>query len=325
VTAGTIEVRRAAPADHAAILPLLAAALGWRADEDLAGFFEWKHRANPFGESPSWVAVADNRVVGFRTFLRWEFQDTSGATLRAVRAVDTATLPEYQGRGVFRALTLAAIDDLKGVGVDFVFNTPNDKSRPGYLSMGWHAIGRLPVAARMRGPRGAVRTLRSRVPAGRWPLITSAGVPASDILDDPRVPDLLDTIARRGLRTRRTAAHLRWRYGYAPLGYRAITAGAIERGVAVFRVRARGRAREAAICEVLVPDGDRATASKLVREVGRATGADYVIRLGPPALTTGFLPMPGQGPILTWRAVTTNDPPPPLDRWQLSLGDVELL
>jgi hypothetical protein len=226
---------------------------------------------------------------------------------------------------VFRALTLGAIDDLAGEGVDFVFNTPNDKSRPGYLSMGWHAIGRLPVAARIRGPRGAIRTLRSRVPAGRWPLVTSAGAPASDVLDDPRVPALLDTMARRGLRTRRSAAHLCWRYGYAPLGYRAITAGAIERGVAVFRVRARGRAREAAICEVLVPDGDGATASELAREIGRATRADYVIRLGTPALTTGFLPMPGQGPILTWRAVTTNDPPPPLDRWQLSLGDVELL
>jgi hypothetical protein len=38
------------------------------------------------------------------------------------------------------------------------------------------------------------------------------------------------------------------------------------------------------------------------------------------------VPLPGQGPILTWRALdTTADAPPALDEWQLSLGDVELL
>jgi hypothetical protein len=36
------------------------------------------------------------------------------------------------------------------------------------------------------------------------------------------------------------------------------------------------------------------------------------------------LRMPGRGPILTCRAVATKDPPP-LDRWQLALGDVEPL
>ena len=68
--------------------------------------------------------------------------------LRAVRAVDTATDPDYQGRGLFTRLTLQAIDELRAEGVDFVFNTPNDQSRPGYLKMGWQVVGTLPTHVR---------------------------------------------------------------------------------------------------------------------------------------------------------------------------------
>ncbi len=41
-------------------------------------------------------------MIGFRTFLRWEFED-AGRVVRAVRAVDTATHPDHRGRGIFRA------------------------------------------------------------------------------------------------------------------------------------------------------------------------------------------------------------------------------
>jgi hypothetical protein len=111
------------------------------------------------------------------------------------------------------------------------------------------------------------------------------------------------------------------------LGYRALTAGRDPaEGVAVFRVRRRGKAAEAALCEMLVPDGATGAARHLARAVARTTGADYVVRLGRATPVGGFLPLPRQGPILTWRALdTTADAPPALDEWQLSLGDVELL
>ncbi|HYL52015.1 MAG TPA: GNAT family N-acetyltransferase, partial [Acidimicrobiia bacterium] len=131
-----VSVRRAVPEDRPAVLELLARSLGWSRSPEFTEFFEWKHERNVFGTSPGWVAVVEGRIVGFRTFLRWEFEHPDGRIRRAVRAVDTATAPDQQGRGIFRRLTLAAIDDLRSVGVDFVFNTPNDKSRPGYLKMG---------------------------------------------------------------------------------------------------------------------------------------------------------------------------------------------
>ena len=157
---------------------------------------------------------------------------------------------------------------------------------------------------------------------------SAAGVPAEELLRDPRAADLVAALGpARGLRTHRTVDYLAWRYGYAPLGYRGLAAGADPaEGLAVFRVRRRGRAAEAALCEVLVPDGEVRTARHLSRAVARATRADYVVRLGRASPSWGFLPLPNQGPILTWRALATAAAqPPPVDGWELSLGDVELL
>ena len=39
----------------------------------------------------------------------------------------------------------------------------------------------------------------------------------------------------------------------------------------------------------------------------------------------GYVPLPHQGPILTWRAPATTASDPPLDGWELSPGDIELL
>ena len=108
-----IHARPATDADRPAVLDLLSASLGWDLASGLPAYFDWKHLDNPFGRSPAWVAVdGDNadRIVGFRTFLRWEFEDSTGIVQRAVRAVDTATHPDYQGQGIFRLLTMTAVD-----------------------------------------------------------------------------------------------------------------------------------------------------------------------------------------------------------------------
>ena len=131
-----IEIRPATPEDRPAILALLTKSLGWHDDPRYQALFEWKHDENPFGPSPMWVACDGDRVVALRVFMRWQFR-RGDEILRAVRAVDTATDPDYQGKGLFTALTLHGLDELRADGVDFVFNTPNAQSLPGYLKMGW--------------------------------------------------------------------------------------------------------------------------------------------------------------------------------------------
>jgi GNAT superfamily N-acetyltransferase len=327
----SLTVRPAAPEDRAAVLELLSASLGWLPNEYFERFFAWKHEQNPFGASPGWVAVDGDRVVGFRTFLRWEYLGRGGRSYRAVRAVDTATHPEYQGRGIFRRLTMAALDDLRAEGVSFVFNTPNSQSRPGYLKMGWSEVGRLPASVRLRSPGAAVRVAQARVPADRASTPTDVGRSAIEALDDPSLPDLLASLPPESrLNTRRTDAFLRWRYGFPPLEYRALTvSNRAADGVALFRLRRRGPALECALCDVLVPGGDTAVERRLLRSVARESGADYVIRIGGPAAeVTGFVRLPGQGPVLTFRPVDdepgAETPGGALEDWRLSLGDVEL-
>ena len=324
-----IAVRRATDDDRTAVLALLADSLGWERDATFAEFFDWKHRRNPFGVSPAWVAVDRDEIVGFRTFLRWEFDDPDGRVRRAVRAVDTATAPAYQGRGVFRLLTTTAVDALTAEGVDFVFNTPNDQSLPGYLRMGWIEVGRLPLEARVTNVAGLRRMRKARAPAGRWPVATDAGTDASTMLADDRVATLLEQLpAPRGLRTTRTVAYLRWRYGLPALGYRALSIDDDPAaGLAVFRLRMRGGAIEAGVSELLAPPGTDA-ARRLLRAVRREAGADYVIRLGRAGRmlpTDGFVPLPRHGPVLTYRPLADASPPPRLRDLDFRLGDVELL
>jgi GNAT superfamily N-acetyltransferase len=312
--------------DEPAVLELLQASLGWVPDAQYGQFFAWKHRENPFGRSPAWVAVDGDQIAGFRIFLRWEYE-RSGAAVRAVRAVDTATHPDYQGRGIFSRLTLHAIEALRADGVAFVFNTPNDQSRPGYLKMGWQPVARLPVLARPRSIGSLLAVARARVPADKWSLPTNAGIPALEALADrDAVAALLQSCAGgAGIRTRRSPEFMTWRYGFGPLAYRVMHAGAnLSDGLIVFRLRRRGAAIEAAVCDVVVPDARPAAIARLVRKVLRESRADYAIRIGGRhAARAGAFPLPGQGPTLVWRSVAETVMPP-ADDWRLALGDVEL-
>jgi GNAT superfamily N-acetyltransferase len=327
VTDHPIDVRVAEPSDRRAVLDLLGASLGLSVDERFDSFFSWKHEHNPFGPSPGWVAVDDGAVVGFRTFMRWQHETPAGTVLSAVRAVDTATRPSHQGRGIFRRLTLHALDDLRAQGVAFVFNTPNAQSRPGYLKMGWREVGRLGVSARPASPMAMVRMARARVPADIWSVPTDRGRQAADVLAERGIPELLRSIAGApGLCTHYTQGYLRWRYAFGPLGYRAVTLGDdVREGVGVFRLRRRGPAVECVLCDVLVPAGNGGAHRALVRAVARQCGADYVIRLSrQPVDRAGFVRAPGQGPTLTWYPLAPATPGERLEDWALTLGDVEL-
>src|SRR5207247_2794774 len=189
---------------------------------------------------------AGGRVVGVSAFMRWRFL-AGDRVVTAVRAVDTATHPEYQGRGIFRKLTLEALDRLRG-DVDLVFNTPNEKSLPGYLKMGWRTVGRLPVLVAPRHPIHVLRRWRN----GEAPPARPVGAPtAAEVLADPDVSKLLTDRPEPRLHTVKTLEYLWWRYADAPLlGYRAVTErdpGGGLVGMAVFRVRPRGGLGEATV------------------------------------------------------------------------------
>jgi hypothetical protein len=240
--------------------------------------------------------------------------------------VDTATHPRARGLGIFRALTLRGVEELKSQGVDWVFNTPNDQSLPGYLSMGWRRLGRLPVVLRPASISVVPRLTAARVPADLWSVPTSAGDDVGAVLAE--VGELEELLASQpddegGVRTARSAAYLQWRYADGPVTYRAFLAGSsLREGVAFFRLRRRGPTTEVAIGDAFVPGGDARRAGRLGRLVLRASRGDYAISLGS-ARPRGWFRTSRIGPVLTWRALADAGAPE-IGRWELSAGDVEL-
>jgi len=315
----SIEIRRASPADRTAINSLLRRSLNAGDDPRYDAFLEWKHRENPFGASYEWVAVIDDAIVGYRSFLRWEFL-VDGAVRTAVRAVDTATEREHHGKGIFNALTTHGVKQLEDDGVACVFNTPNDASRPGYLKMGWSIVGKMPVAVMPRSVL-ALRHLRNaRQPAARWSEPCDAFEPAVDAIERAGGLDVPMGDGGTSWATHRTAAFLRWRYGHGDLNYRGALGN--DGSVVVFRVRRRGPLVEAMIADVVRPAGAAADArvGKTARAILRATRADVAVIAGRARPLTA---LPIGGPQLTWRPVC-DERIPTVAQLSLCGGDLEL-
>jgi len=139
-----MQIREANYSDIPEILRVLKASLGETSSEKTEKVWKYKHIENPFGESLVLVAEEDAKIIGVRAFMRWKWQKEN-IIFSAFRAVDTATHPDHQGKGIFKKLTLKALEIGKERGDHFVFNTPNIKSKPGYLKMGWEEVGKLKI------------------------------------------------------------------------------------------------------------------------------------------------------------------------------------
>ncbi len=348
-TTPTLTFRPLRDDDSAAVLELLTTALaGGPTGERSQAFLDWKHRDNPFGRSPGMVATHEDRIVGVRLFLRWELH-TGDRVLRAVRAVDTATHPDYQRQGIFRELTLRMLDQLdREDGLDLVFNTPNADSRPGYLRMGWQPVGELGVRISPVRPLRFVRGLsaaRSANASGGASAVAPAARPVSIDSDLPTaasaladVEEVAALVARRatpaGIHTPITPTYLDWRYAQPPgLDYRAIVVrrGGQLVGLGLGRVRSRAGLAELTLGDVLVADGDVGAARRVLRAARRA-GVDHVALHAAPgtevaraARASGYLTVPGQGIGLVANP-RDRCPVDVLDAadWRLSLGDLEV-
>jgi len=317
------------------ILELLRLCLGQRGEMRTDAFWRWKHEDNPFGESPGVVALVNGTPVALRLFLRWRFI-AAGHGYSAVRAVDTATHPEWRRRGLFRRLTMESVDRLTEEEVGWVFNTPNPTSRSGYLKMGWRIVGPVPVGVRIVRPVAMLLSRRARL---RLEPKEAGFVPAGEIT---RRADTLELVraALAGeprLHTDRMDRYLTWRYAVIPgIQYFAAREGAVGEGaLIVFRLRQRGRYREATVSELLLGPGaaSRRAAVRLLRRVV-ALGPHYVSAVSMPGSPerdafrrAGFLPLPARRPVLTTRRLAGHGAAPDpgqLRHWRVSIGDLEL-
>ncbi len=322
-----IHVRMYRDEDLPAVLNLLRASLGESPLlQRTAELFQWKHIDNPFGRSVMLVAEVDDTVVGLRTFMQWQL-DYGADIIRCGRAVDTATHPGYVRRGIFRRLTMEALDVARDIGIQLIFNTPNERSRAGYLTMGWSDVGPVRVLVRphptrlLRGGHKQFPNLDELVPMAT-PFESDSRL-AAEIADW----GLADGSNHRGLRTPRSTSYLRWRFaGHPTARYGAVVRSA---GTAVLRANLRKGRSELVISDALGPNPTEA-----IRSAVRISKADYDVAVFPPgspgrraARGAGMLTVPG---IAALRLVARPVDVLEIDvlntkSWRLALSDVELL
>lgn len=308
-----IAVREFEMQDLPEVLRLLETALGTGPQQKRsAEWFQWKHIANPFGKSIMLVATAHEQIVGLRAFMRWDLRTPDNDIVRCVRAVDTATHPDYQRRGIFRTLTESALEVAADVGVHMVFNTPNAKSGAGYLKMGWEEVG--PIGVML-----APHPLRV--------FATSDG--DTPLLAQPERAVNLNVVDRkpRGLRTPRTRDYLEWRFDGNPNAqYHKVTKG---NGLAVLRSNVRNGRPELVISDLFGDDAHHA--ARTARRLSRAAYLVGWFSKGSPerraAIRAGIFAVP-MLKALTLVVRPIGDVPTgvrSLQTWDLSMGDMELL
>ena len=269
------------------------------------------------------------------------------STCQAIRAVDTATHPGYQRKGIFTKLTTAVLDYAQKDEIAFVFNTPNQQSLPGYLKMGWHKVGVLPMYMKVLNTVGMFTgslksALTNKHNAADVSSVIGHTLPeAGAWLDENQAQiNLLiesDELMRgRGFTTARSFDFLRWRYGKHPyVKYHVVsdTVNGELQGVVFCRANSRKGLREIMINDLLMRTPDREAVKNLINTLIWSVKADYLIAhfgAGSEHLTLlrqcGFHALPGQGMAFTVRDLGRPVTPDPfvLDNWSLCLGDLEI-
>lgn len=284
-------------------------------------FWIWKHQQNPFGASPVLLAVHENKIVGIRAFMHWQLLH-KGETLRAFRAVDTVTDPAHQGKGIFTHLTLELIEQLKTtVPESFIFNTPNKKSMPGYLKMGWQILGRAPVYIRpVLFPQ---KFQKERWEAYRLQLINFHTLHGSENADRTSF-----------IHVPKSADYFNWRYAAYPLPDYALDV--LKNGsnelYFFFKIKKHRYFNELRICDVWSQEEkDWRLITGHAAHLANVNGCRFASIMPEPGnklkmLLNGYISIRNMANIITIRNINSKrfDQTALFENWSFSMGDLEL-
>jgi GNAT superfamily N-acetyltransferase len=328
-----MEIREASEGDIPEIVALLKVSLGESLMPKSERYWRWKHLENPFGPSPVLLCREGNLLIGVRAFMRWEWT-YQGQVYRALRAVDTATHPDHQGKGIFKKLTLSLVDYCMKRGDHFVFNTPNQQSKPGYLKMGWIEVSKLPIQIGIHNPLGMMKKF-----------ITSISPPANEIdssrlkyyLEHDKINGLAEDHRRQMTRliTNVSAPYLTWRYRDVPVAsYVAVgdEQGGELTGLIIGRIKETRVGRELRITDrLLAKHGNSNELMRKLKDHVKELNIDYTTvsataHTYPKKSAPNFHNKASVGPMVTARSLSMKDLHMLKDfnQWSPSLGDLEL-
>ena len=199
-------------------------------------------------------------------------------------------------------------------GIDMVFNTPNEKSKPGYLKMGWREVG--PIGALVRP------SIHVFSKAAEQPLDPGRFLRGSRPAGGPMPADR----TALGLRTPRTPEYVAWRFGAHPSA-RYFLAGEGE-GIAVVRPNVRRGRAELVVADIF---GDPAQGMAAATHSARSAYLATWFSKGSPeraaAVRRGFIPVPGMTALtLVMRPLSdVADTLENMGAWDVAVSDFELL
>jgi hypothetical protein len=230
----------------------------------------------------------------------------------ALRAVDTATHPDHQGKGIFKKLTLEALEIGRERGDHFVFNTPNSQSKPGYLKMGWEGIGRLKVQVR------PLNLLKFKSDTCEFRLSDDLAV-VSNLLNSNH--DILKESGK--LFTPKDLDYIKWRYINNPLQKYHIVFDN-EFFIAGYLKKHRYFS-EFRISEAITSEKGKILAKSAILNLAQSSKAS-ILSLSPNSGIQYKIGITEKiGPILTYRPINLTQPEcTDLKTWNYSLGDLEL-
>ncbi|WP_439881747.1 GNAT family N-acetyltransferase [Pontibacter sp. MBLB2868] len=319
-----MQIRKGTEEDIPAIVDLLKTSLGEGLIEKSEHLWKWKHVQNPHGASPVLVAEDEGKLVGVRAFLQWQWQ-YNGKMIKAVRAVDTATHPDFQGKGIFKRLTLQGLEDAKAAGTSIVYNTPNQSSMPGYLKMGWVEQGRMPLKLKLN-PFAYKSTVKHTIPDQDWTKLLSF------------LPLVVNPISKsKSLHTVLTPAYISWRYQNNPL-FDYYYLSDYKSYVLFYRLKAHSFGTELRVVDLFVNESafNKLSRKQLRQSFKEASRSSFLVSASGRHFNLasnfypgmGFIPVVDKGPIVTLRnLLLPEDDFEALvkqQNWGYSLGDMEL-
>ena len=345
-------IREYKPGDMSSVLALAQLGLvGGSIGTWEENFWRWKHFDNPFGQSI--VLVATNsigQIIGLRALSHWRFK-AGDTVVKAARAVDTVTHPDYRRYGVFSALTRRAVEQSKNSGIDLIYNTPNNQVLPGYLKLGWNYVSMIrPLVKVLNYPRfaAALPGILPNLKNNR-----SSGYLSPEQIARQRLPSVSEFLSLSGaveqllrshgqtrdeiLSTDRSIDYLRWRYSEYPKAKYAVFYQEKEKalsGCVILRPSTRFNLKEAVLSEMLFPKPDEGLASSFLDEMEKRLSADYIIAYYPEGsferhilCKHGFHQIPRGGVNFTVNVLTSHMPCEPtiLENWNICLGDIEVI
>jgi len=309
-------IREATELDIPEILEVLKASLGETSSKKTEEIWRYKHVDNHFGKSLVLVAVENDMIIGVRALMRWKWQ-LGKQVFSALRAVDTATHPKHQGKGVFKKLTLKAIEIAKEQADDFIFNTPNTQSLPGYLKMGWGEVDKLKVRIIPANPLNWLNVKQT----GHYNINNNSS--------DVQIAGLISKYnnlkaGENKLFTFKSPEYLSWRYENNPLQKYEVN-GDQDFYLSGY-IKEHKYFKELRITEhIFFDDFGLQKINRAVKEFSKKFGAHIITSTG---LNSGLGFSGNYGPVLTLRDVNLDSNLKKellqLNNWSYTLGDLEL-